>query len=304
MFYQNYLQDESGPSSMSHSCYVYHNDYCKGYPDHFHAYLEFIYVVAGEMIITREGVEYFCTEGDLIFVPMLEVHQIKSVNTAPVSTMILQLSHSLLGYDINQQLYCIGNGAATPKNKAWHVKKNSKTACLLQTLIENCSHVPPDPCIRTQAVLSREDIIKICRLKGTVMLLVATLLAEGMLAIEEKKPDDGKIRNAQQLQKVFQHVSTHPEQPISMQEAATMCGMSYYSFCRVFKQLLGYSFVNYQNMMRIRYAEDLLLSTDMTVTEISEKANFGNLSYFNRIFKKQNAMSPSAFRKHPCRKKG
>ena len=46
----------------------------------------------------------------------------------------------------------------------------------------------------------------------------------------------------------------------------------------------------------IREAKMLLRATDMTVTEISERLNFTNSSFFARFFRRHTSMSPLAFR--------
>jgi YesN/AraC family two-component response regulator len=43
-------------------------------------------------------------------------------------------------------------------------------------------------------------------------------------------------------------------------------------------------------------ARKLLLSTDLSVSEISYKLNYDDNSYFNKVFKKETGLTPKRFR--------
>jgi len=62
------------------------------------------------------------------------------------------------------------------------------------------------------------------------------------------------------------------------------------------KALTGIGVNDYINSFRIIRAEELLLSTDMSVTEISEACGFTYQRYFSSIFKKSKGITPSQFR--------
>ncbi len=67
-------------------------------------------------------------------------------------------------------------------------------------------------------------------------------------------------------------------------------------FGRFFHEIMGASFTNYVNDMRIQKAETLLLSSEQTVNEIAKTVGFNSTQYFIRTFKKKNRITPSRFR--------
>ena len=77
------------------------------------------------------------------------------------------------------------------------------------------------------------------------------------------------------------------ETELSVAAAAKIACMSYYHFCRLFKKVIGKTFVEYQNFIRIRRAEKLLITTDRTITNIAFETGFGSVAYFNRVFKRK-----------------
>lgn len=63
-----------------------------------------------------------------------------------------------------------------------------------------------------------------------------------------------------------------------------------------FKKHTGKTIKEYLNAKRLKKTEELLKSTNLTITEISARTGFNNITYFNRLFKKQFGMSPTEYR--------
>jgi AraC family transcriptional regulator, dual regulator of chb operon len=66
---------------------------------------------------------------------------------------------------------------------------------------------------------------------------------------------------------------------------------------RVFKKYMNITPSQFVNDLRLNYAADLLLHTDMPPIEIAYDIGFGNLSHFYHLFKIRWGCSPSQFRK-------
>ena len=54
---------------------------------------------------------------------------------------------------------------------------------------------------------------------------------------------------------------------------------------------------DYINKFRIDKAVDLLLNTDLSITEISEQTGFSYQRYFSSVFKQVKGVTPSQFRR-------
>ena len=65
---------------------------------------------------------------------------------------------------------------------------------------------------------------------------------------------------------------------------------------RLFKREIGLSFSDYVLERRLKKAENLLKTTDEKIIEIALECGFNNISYFNRVFKEKNGISPSEYR--------
>lgn len=65
----------------------------------------------------------------------------------------------------------------------------------------------------------------------------------------------------------------------------------------LFKKEMGTSFTEYINDIRVRHAQDLLKSTNLSLVDISSAAGFDCQSYFTKIFKSKTGITPSEYRK-------
>ena len=72
----------------------------------------------------------------------------------------------------------------------------------------------------------------------------------------------------------------------------------------VFKRATGMTLNEYVNLLRLSYAQALLMDADAKVLTVAMDSGFGSLSAFNKSFRKLAGMSPSDFRKISARGTG
>ncbi len=104
------------------------------------------------------------------------------------------------------------------------------------------------------------------------------------------------------IQPVLVYIQDNLPNDISMDELAALANFSKDHFTRIFKSIIGIAPCEFIIRKRIEKAQFLLLTTDMTQSQIIEKTNFKSVSYFCRIFKKYTNYSPVEYRKqriHP-----
>ncbi|RCX18617.1 AraC family cel operon transcriptional repressor [Fontibacillus phaseoli] len=73
-------------------------------------------------------------------------------------------------------------------------------------------------------------------------------------------------------------------------------GKSHAYVCRMFRKYLGISPTQYINELRMSYAENLLLNTDMDIVDISLEIGLDNVSYFYDLFKRRHSLTPHLYR--------
>jgi len=65
---------------------------------------------------------------------------------------------------------------------------------------------------------------------------------------------------------------------------------------RIFKERAGQSIKAYCNAHRINEAKKLLVATELPISDIASLTGFNNITYFNFVFGKHTAMSPTQYR--------
>lgn len=103
-------------------------------------------------------------------------------------------------------------------------------------------------------------------------------------------------RDQGRLRKIYAFVDKNYHQKIELNEVAKISNMSKEAFCRYFKKVSNYTFIEFLNRYRISQAKRLLMS-GKTVSDACYQTGFESLSYFNRMFKKVAEENPRDFRK-------
>jgi AraC family transcriptional regulator, transcriptional activator of pobA len=102
--------------------------------------------------------------------------------------------------------------------------------------------------------------------------------------------------DSRRLEPVLEHIRRHYDEPIHVNDAARLCAMSACCFMHQFRELTGHSFVAYLNHFRVTKAQDLLASTDKSISEIAQEAGYCSQSYFGVIFRRITGLTPYAYR--------
>lgn len=96
---------------------------------------------------------------------------------------------------------------------------------------------------------------------------------------------------------ILEYIGYNYFRNISLSEIAMENDISVSYLSRRFKKVTGLNISEYIRMIRINHAKKLLLETDESILEISEKCGFNDSNYFSCVFKEQEAISPLNYRK-------
>ena len=105
-----------------------------------------------------------------------------------------------------------------------------------------------------------------------------------------------RSRYSEQMGAARCHIFEHAEQSIDLEALARKLGLSYSVFYRQFHETTKMSPRDYQQMIRLSKAKDLLCETTLHIWEIAERVGFECPYYFGRIFKVKTGMTPGEYR--------
>jgi AraC-like DNA-binding protein len=97
-------------------------------------------------------------------------------------------------------------------------------------------------------------------------------------------------------ERIINFLNSHYDQDINYEDMAKAVGISYSYMRKIIYEMTGKSLIDYLNTIRIEKAKDLLLQTQMTITQIATAVGYYNVRSLNRFFQKFEGMTPSNFR--------
>ena len=86
--------------------------------------------------------------------------------------------------------------------------------------------------------------------------------------------------------------------PVQMGNDANLMGLGRTVFYKKVRGVTGYSPNEYLRVIRLKKAAELLLTEDLTVSEISYKVGINDPYYFSKCFKNQFGIAPSVYQKN------
>ena len=103
------------------------------------------------------------------------------------------------------------------------------------------------------------------------------------------------------VQKACDYIRTHFTGELSLKAIAKHVGYTEYYLSRKFQRETGMKIGEYIKAVRLEYAKVWLVTTEKSIQEISEKAQFGTRNYFSRVFREREGMTPQEYRERANR---
>ena len=111
-----------------------------------------------------------------------------------------------------------------------------------------------------------------------------------------------KSGNYETIENAIMYIKENLTSDLSLNTVASYVSLSPIHFHNCFKAATGKTLHEYVEEQRIKKSEKLLVSTDLTLTEISYLCGFSSQSYFSYAFKRKNNMTPREYSKEIYRR--
>jgi two-component system response regulator YesN len=118
-----------------------------------------------------------------------------------------------------------------------------------------------------------------------------------MLAALEFRDRQANRQSASLIQKAKDYIGANfTNAELSLADVARHIGLSASHFSFIFSRETDQTFKDYLTGLRIERARELLRSTDLSSSEISEQVGYNDPHYFSTVFKKVTTLTPREFR--------
>ncbi len=114
--------------------------------------------------------------------------------------------------------------------------------------------------------------------------------------IDELKLLKNKVFS-KEINEAIAYINKNYQRPLKLTDIAHHVGMNESYVSRLFKKCLNINFVDYLNHIRVSKAKELLIQQQLSVSEIAYQVGYQNESYFSRIFKAIEGVSPKQYLK-------
>ena len=245
------------------------------YAIHLHRQLELIYVLSGSTTVTVEGQDFPLLPGQGVLVFPNQMHGLKHVEPGQNLLCIFEpdFCHSFRHFFQNKK----------PVRNDFIASSLSKHSSIaLQGLRELAAAMEKDRPTPSDIQVYVE---------GYLTLLLADLLP--LLSLQERK----NTTDLELEQRLLLYLDAHYTEELSLESLSKEFGVSRFVLSRIFTEKFHTTFPDYVNSRRLDYARDLLLSSELSVTQIALDAGFGSSRSFFRAFQDTFHTTPGTYRR-------
>ncbi|RAV05517.1 AraC family transcriptional regulator [Paenibacillus sp. YN15] len=249
---------------------------------HYHHELELIAIVRGEFSIYTKDKVFHLSAGDVAIIGSFEPHH-SFKEEGVMEYIVLQFDiFKFLGQDMVPYMKYFTEAGRL------YSKLNSVFAANPEVKNQVFAHIHEIAAEYTRRQKGYEIAIHslICR--------IILVLLRNDASFPPDAENDGQRAK---LVPVLDYIEKNISGRIDMKEAAQMMNLDYFYFGKVFKRIMGKTFIEHVNSRRIANAELILLTRDVSVLETASLVGMPNMTNFYKIFHKYNKCSPKEFRK-------
>lgn len=116
-----------------------------------------------------------------------------------------------------------------------------------------------------------------------------------MFRYESSKDMDGQEERT--ITGIIRYLQEHLAEEVSLSVLAEEFHLSAQYISQLFKTEIGVNFLAYLTNIRMEKAKKLLLSSSLSIAEISEQSGYSDYRVFTKVFKKSEGITPSQYRK-------
>ncbi len=143
------------------------------------------------------------------------------------------------------------------------------------------------------AVAAGEDHVRDMRIFEKLASLLTLLMEESWNPENSRRASSRK----QNLQEVKEYLDRHYREKLSLDQLAERFYINKFYLTRIFREQFGISINNYLLQTRITHAKQLLRFTEKTIESVGSECGIEDASYFSRMFRKIEGISPGEFRR-------
>lgn len=234
---------------------------------HSHPFAELFYVKSGKGTFLIEDQRFPIAKGQLVIINPGVEHTEVSLETAPLEYISLGVEELQFAFKNNADHFLI-NDRSLPQNLGFY----------FSAILEEA-----------EQQISGYEVI--CQ--NLLEILTLHLLRHTHSAFEIVP----QRNTSRECTRIRRYLDTNYQDDITLDALAGLAHLNKYYFVHAFTRIYGQSPMSYLTERRIQVSQDLLKSSDYSISEIARLSGFSSPSYFSQCFRRHCHMTAQAYRK-------
>ncbi|WP_214629060.1 helix-turn-helix domain-containing protein [Paenibacillus agaridevorans] len=287
-YFPDYLKNYPNMNTSS-PLHISLNTLHSGFRAHRHDFLEFSYVVDGSGSESINEVLHPMKPGTFTFVLPYQVHQIY---TDPGSRLVLY--NCMFSMDLlmesspNERLLGLIDAVGAPPFAQLEGEDRERIGSLIEGMYGEYKSNEPWRQTMLQIRL-KELLIRFDRHRRS--------LTENSQSGDRIQLDRRAYGRHSSVWPIIHYIHQHYQDDLTLGDLAARFNMSLSRISEVIKETTGQNFLYFLHDLRIRHACSLLVSTEMSVSEIALEVGYGSYNTFSRVFRETKGVVPKEYRK-------
>ncbi|MNQ87721.1 Bifunctional transcriptional activator/DNA repair enzyme AdaA [compost metagenome] len=246
---------------------------------HMHEMYELYYLYEGERMYFIRDRSYLILPGDLVLINRRELHATSDSERLGHARVVINFSDSLVERMKDEAPFLLDAFTyATPV-----LRLDLPTRRIVEDILDKMIHEAKEPHLGQTFAITHF-------LVELLMFTARFVRVHPVTSPEHVSPLHRKIST------IVRYINTHYADPLRLEELAEQFEISPAYLSRMFKEITGFSLVEYVNLVRVQEAQKLLATTRLKVIVIAEQVGFGSLVQFGRVFRLMTKMTPLRYR--------
>jgi AraC-like DNA-binding protein len=128
------------------------------------------------------------------------------------------------------------------------------------------------------------------RARGEILCALSSLLSS------QARPRGELGRRRAQLERATAVMKERLAEPVSNRDLQRATGIGSSQLHALFRELTGYSPMEYLRRLRVEHARELLADDALSIKEVAARAGFSDPNHFSRVFARLDGVPPTAYR--------
>lgn len=247
---------------------------------HYHECFEVVFYVQSDNLMYVEDECHSLQSHDLLIIPPRRIHTLRYHAGIPYSRYVMYFTaqHVLEAFPqelAHQALNAVR--AETVHKLSLSLDEFSRLNSLFKSMTHHSRH-------------HKEEHMSLIESYSRVIL-------EEIYYILQKEPAPAHGDEQKNIvEQLLQYLNAHFKEQIQLEDLESAFFLNKFYLCRLFRENMNSSIMNYLQFKRIIEAQKLLNNTSMSIIDICFECGFNNIQHFYRTFKKITSLTPRQFR--------